>query len=232
MKRIDDKIKEIEKKDKTSRILYILFVVIIGGFMIYALAKEKEISKKDILISDQYKDLEKTNNALKVTNDSLIETKRSLNISMTPEEFWAETTKSNTVSSYFEYITFGADIERPEANIDKAITKIIEDGNKGWLWVGRTEDNIKFSESPDPPAANVVYRTADTTSFSLNSVPKVGDILNLKINSRRTFHSQTNRTGTPSGIWAMGLKGYVSKVETEHKSIIVEVYYQKDMSNQ
>ena len=231
MKRIDDKIKEIEKKDKTSRILYILFVVIIGGFMWYALQAENEIKEKDILISDQYKDLEKTNDALKVTNDSLIETKRSLNISMTPEEFWAETTKSNTVSSYFEYITYGADIARPKENIDKALNNIIENGNKGWLWAGRTEDDIKFSESPDPPAVNVIYKTKDTTQFSLNSVPKVGDILILKIDSRKTYYSK-DRTGASSGIWAMGLKAYVSRVEKEFKSVIIEVYYQKDMSNQ
>lgn len=231
MKRIDDKIKEIEKKDKTNRILFYGIIVLIIGFLFYASTTQKTIKSQGETIEKQLADLQASYNALKVTNDSLIETKRSLNISMTPEEFWDETTKSNTVSSYFEYITFGADIERPKINIENAINKIVENGNKGWLWIGRTEDNNKFSETPDPPAANVIYRTADTTQFSLNSVPKVGDILNLKIDSRKTYYNE-NRTGTSSGIWAMGLKGYVSKVEKEDKSIIVEVYYQKDLSNQ
>ena len=225
MKRIDDKIKEIEKKDKTSRIAYIIAVIAIGLFILYALAKEKEINEKDILISDQYKDLKKVNEALIITNENLIATKKSLLISMTPVEFWEETTKSNTVSSYFQYITYGSDIARP--NIDEAVKKILEKGNKGWLWVGRTEDDIKFLELPDPPAANIIFRTADTTQFSFKSVPKVGDILNLKIDSRNTYLYKNNRTGSPSGVWSMGLKAYVSKVEKEHNNVIVEVYYQK-----
>lgn len=229
MKRIDDKIKEIEKKDKTSRILYITFIIIIVGFLIYALGAEKTMKNQKAEIEKKNDSIGIVNDALIITNDSLIATKKSLQISMTPEEFWEETTKSNTVSSYFQYITYGADIARP--NIDKAVKKIIEKGNKGWLWVGRTEDDIKFLELPDPPATNIIYRTADTTQFSFKSVPKVGDILNLKIDSRKTYYN-TERTGTESGIWTMGLKAYVSKVEKEDTSVIVEVYYQKGLSNQ
>ena len=44
MKRIDDKIKEIEKKDKTNRILFGAFVVLIAAFMAYAISSEKKIS--------------------------------------------------------------------------------------------------------------------------------------------------------------------------------------------
>jgi len=58
MKRIDDKIKEIEKKDKTNRILFVAFVVLIAAFMVYAISSEKKISDLKIKQSDTYKELE------------------------------------------------------------------------------------------------------------------------------------------------------------------------------
>ena len=52
MKRIDDKIKEIEKKDKSSRILYIAFIGVILIAMGIILSQIKGINERDDIISD------------------------------------------------------------------------------------------------------------------------------------------------------------------------------------
>ena len=53
MKRIDNKIQEIEKKDKTNRRLYIGFVLLIALLMLSTLFFAKEISKREDTISAQ-----------------------------------------------------------------------------------------------------------------------------------------------------------------------------------
>ena len=43
MKRIDDKIKEIEKKDKTNRLLFYGIIILIIGFLYYISTTQKTI---------------------------------------------------------------------------------------------------------------------------------------------------------------------------------------------
>ena len=57
MKRIDEKIKEIEKKDKSSRILYITFIGIILIDMAIILSQIKGINERYVIISDNEKEL-------------------------------------------------------------------------------------------------------------------------------------------------------------------------------
>ena len=98
MKRIDEKIKEIEKKDKTSRILYIAFVVVIAGFMFYALQAEKKMKEQDITIAKQLENE-------KALTIQLKDTINLLKQSQTPLGFWNETKLDGTAKSYIDYIT-------------------------------------------------------------------------------------------------------------------------------
>ena len=53
MKRIDDKIKEIEKKDKTNRLLFYGIIVLIVGFIFYASTTQKTIDSQKGTIAEQ-----------------------------------------------------------------------------------------------------------------------------------------------------------------------------------
>ena len=81
MKRIDDKIKEIEKKDKTNRILFGAFVVLIAAFMAYAISSQKKISDLKIKQSDTYKELE----AEKVKKEETLKLNLSLKLKKTKQ---------------------------------------------------------------------------------------------------------------------------------------------------
>ncbi len=103
MKRIDDKIKEIEKKEKSNRIKYIGFILIIGAFIAYAFFSEQAKKKmgetikgQDLTISEQNKKLEKQNDSLKLVV-------KRLNVSQTPIGFWKQTTEAKNTVSYINY---------------------------------------------------------------------------------------------------------------------------------
>lgn len=232
MKRIDDKIKEIEKKDKTNRWLFYGFIVLIIGFLFYASTTQKKISEQKDTISDQEKELArqndsliKSNTALTITRDSLLLTKNNLKMSMTESEFWNETLKiykeTNKVSPFFDYITYGADIARKSENIEEAIKKISDEGSKGFVFVGH---QVNDSTMSNDKIIKVMYRS-DGSPFNFDSKPKIGDIVQLTINSRSLYSSATGATRNPkppkTGTWQIGLPAFVMDVIDQSGDVVV-----------
>ena len=97
MKRIDDKIKEIEKKDKINRRLYMGFILLISLFMISILIFANELSKREKIIEEQEVVQTKTYKKLDAAHEKL---KKRLR----PKEFWEYTEKENSVEGYISLI--------------------------------------------------------------------------------------------------------------------------------
>jgi hypothetical protein len=159
MKRIDDKIKEIEKKDKTNRLLYIGFVVLIAGFMGYVLITEKRnkrnistISKLEIEQTQTYKDLDSVHKiSEKLYND--------LKNSLRPEQYWDYVKNENSVEGYITYISNDWGIDK-DAYLPNAVENLKSsnpqaEGFKGWLWVGRKTNDGTYSSQD---IVEVIYR--------------------------------------------------------------------------
>lgn len=223
MKRIDEKIKEIEKKDRTNRILFYVIIAIIIAFLGYASTAEKTIKTQGETIEKQLADLQESYDAIVKTRDSLLDTRKNLQMSMTESEFWNETMKiyqeTGKVSPFFDYITYGADIARKSENIKEALKKISDEGSKGWLYAGKKENDDVMSTDN---YVKVIYRS-DGTDFNFNSKPKAGDIVQLTINSRNLYGSANAATqsGTTIGSWQIGLPAYVMKVVEQPGNVIV-----------
>lgn len=232
MKRIDDKIKEIEKKDKTNRWMFYGIIVLIVGFIYYASTTQKTINNQQVTISGQEKKLEKqrdslliSNTALTKTKDSLLSTRKNLQMSMTESEFWDETLKifkeTKKISPFFDYITYGADIVRKPENIQEAFKKIENEGNTGWVYIGHKVNEEKMKNDK---VVKVIYRK-DGTNFSFDSKPKVGDIVQLTINSRLIYSSAKRATQSPKpnniGSWQIGLPAYIMEVEDQEGDVVV-----------
>lgn len=232
MKRIDDKIKEIEKKDRMNRGLFYGIIVLIIGFLAYASTTQKKLDEQAEQILKQRDSLLISNTALTKTKDSLLNTRKSLQMSMTESEFWNETLKiyqeTGKVSPFFDYITYGADIARKSENIEEALNKIATEGSKGFVYIGHKIDDNKMS---DDKIVKVIYRS-DGTDFNFDSKPKPGDIIQLTINSRLLYSSATRATQNPkpsfSGSWQIGLPAYVVDVIDQPGEVVVlEIAYFK-----
>jgi hypothetical protein len=216
MKRIDDKIQEIEKKDKKNRILYISFVLLIGAFMTYVLYSENEKSKLDTTIASHEGTIlegisqrKKTDVELKATNDSL---KKSLR----PAEYWEFTKKENSVEGYISYITNEWGIDRT-AYLSKAIVNLQSKeviGFQGWLFVGSKKNNGSY-QSKDIVE---VIRPVDGRDNFKNSEIKIGDIVQLTAaRNRKTYRSETSKTPKSQG-WRNKTKGFVTAIWKDPKT--------------
>lgn len=219
MKRIDDKIKEIEKKDKTNRILYIAFVVLIGIFMATVFIYQGKMDAQQIKLSGTYKDLEKTKDSLKdvsielnVVNDSLAEALETLNNSLDPEEYWEKTLKDNLVESYISYITNEWGIKKTHLNEAIANIQTLV-GLNGWLYTGNIP-NSGIYESGD--VVEVVWRKEGTVNIK-NSEPQVGDIVKLITPIERLTYNRKDKIGKSNFAnkeagWRPGSKGYITEI--------------------
>lgn len=225
MKRIDEKIKEIEKKDKSNRWMFYGIIVLIVGFLGYASTTQKKLGEQAQQIEKQRDSLLISNTALTKTKDSLLNTRKSLQMSMTESEFWNETLKiyneTGKVSPFFDYITYGADIARKSENIEEALKKISNEGSKGFVYAGHKINDNKMSNDK---ITKVIYRS-DGTDFNFDSKPRVGDIVQLTINSRLLYSSATNATKSPKpayiGSWQIGLPAYVMEVIDQPGDVVV-----------
>ena len=232
MKRIDDKIKEIEKKDKTNRLLFYGIIVLIIGFLAYVSTTQKTIKTQGETIEKQLADLKESYDAIVKTRDSLLDTRKNLQMSMTETEFWNETLKiyqeTGKVSPFFDYVTYGADIARKSENIQTALEKIATEGSKGFVYVGHKLNDEKMSNDK---IVKVIYRS-NGEDFNFDSKPKSGDIVQLTINSRLLYSSATRATQKPkpshSGSWQIGLPAYVKNVIDQPGDVVVlEIAYFK-----
>ena len=207
MKRIDDKIKEIEKRDKTNRVLYITFVVLIAGIMAYVFITEKRnkiniatITKLELEGNQFYKDLElEKENSEKLYND--------LKKSLSPEQYWNNIKTENTVESYIGYITNDWGIDK-EKYLPQAIENLKSSdpvGFKGWLFVGSVNNDGSY-ESRD--IVEVIHREGADGDIS-NSQIQIGDVVKLKTTrNRRTYKNKRMRGPNTEG-WRNKTKAFV-----------------------
>lgn len=214
MKRIDDKIKEIEKKDKNSRVLYIIIVLLITGFMAYALSSEKKIKAQGDTIEGQSNTIAQQNDSLINVNKQLEETISKLKKSLTPQAYWDATVKAATTKSYIDYITHSGNIEilfRDEAIENIKTAK----GKSGWLFCGRVDGN-KFTES----IIDIIWRKGEENDYK-NAIPTEGDIVILKGRSRRLY-SNTSQSRLKAD-WAEKTKGVVVDKKLEGNALFLKI---------
>jgi hypothetical protein len=195
MKRIDEKIKEIEKKDKTSRWLYYIIIAGIIGFLYFASTTRKKMDIKDAQIdeltiknSETYKELESTYEALKN--------------SLEPEEYWKHIREENTVEGYIGFITNDWGIDKKEF-LPKAYNRLMDnnsdtkaDGYEGWLFVG-SKNNAGLYESgksDGEKVVKIVFRNGDN-EIAANSEPLVGDVVQLVSKRNRVTYSRKDKVG-------------------------------------
>jgi hypothetical protein len=230
MKRIDEKIKEIEKKDKKNRMLYIGFVVLIFAFMAYALSSEKKIKtqnetivSQDETIVSQIDTINMTKEQLNAINDSLVKIVMKLENSLTPEGYWADIEKIGTAKAYLNYVT-SDDKGVQIAYRSEALEKIVEkstDGTIGWLYCGK-----KSGEQLTDGISTIKWRK-DVAGVNPNAVPEVGDILQLK-NASRNFYSnynQARKAKNKSGSWPLESKAYVLDVKMQGSAVYIKIKF-------
>lgn len=226
MKRIDDKIKEIEKKDKNSRVLYIIIVLLIAGFMTYALSSEKKIKAQDDIINDQGLTITEQLDIIKKKNDSLVDVVNRLEKSQTPIGFWNETDEAKNTATYINYILHTGKPEAKEEykalalkNIEKADTK----GKTVWLFSGRTNGEKITSDR----IMEVIYRKDETPDGDV--LPVAGDLIENNTSNRITYRnfSGGNVTGqnSDSDAWKRGGKAQVLNVERAGDAVFIQIKF-------
>jgi hypothetical protein len=195
MKRIEDKIKEIEKKDKTSRWLYYIITAGIIGFLYYASTTREKLETKDAQIdeltiknSDTYKELENTYEALKN--------------SLEPKEYWDHIRDENTVEGYIGFITNDWGIDKSEF-LPKAYNRLMDknpstkaDGYEGWLFVGRKNNAGEYTSgnSEGEKVIKIVNRNGNDENIA-HAEPLVGDVVQLVSKRNRITYSRKDKVG-------------------------------------
>jgi len=225
MKRIDDKIKEIEKKDKTNRWLFYGIIVLIIGFLGYASTTQKTISDQKGTISKQEAKLAKQVEDLEKLNIKLNDTINLLRQSQTPAAFWNETTKIGITKSYLDYITHKGKPETQPEYIEMAINTIKKnstDGKKAWIYCGKMEaGKFKFADN----FAKIVWRANEDGDLS-NKKPEKEDILENILQNRYTYSNRncTNKNGG-SLAWNKGAKVFVTDIREDGSAIYVKLKF-------
>ncbi|OUR92409.1 hypothetical protein A9Q87_08020 [Flavobacteriales bacterium 34_180_T64] len=208
MKRIDDKIKEIEKRDKANRILYIGFVVLISIFMIFAFRTSKKIKSQGNTIDEQGQTIQAQLATEKILSQQLKDSIALLNKSLKPKQYWAQIENDKSVESYIDYITNEWGIDKPQENMIKAFETLHSDDlnveQVGWLYIGSINNAGEFRDS----------KNRTTIVLPKNQgirAPNKNDILKLTYRSEMNTYtkaSHKNRFRTGKG-WRPGTKAVV-----------------------
>lgn len=222
MKRIDEKIKEIEKKDKRNRILYIVIFLMIAAFMATVLVYESvvketkdQLSKAEVEKSQFYQDLLKE----KEISESRFD---SLEMSLRPEDYWAYISNQNSTEAYINYLTNIWGIKRDK--IDKAIDNLesLEGSEvlRGWIYIGK----IVGDEYTDK-RVSVVWRKGDPV-VDPGAIPQKGDIIqyNSAVN-RKTYYSKSLSGNSNGKGWRAKTKAYVLEVYQDGAELKARVQY-------
>ena len=200
MKRIDDKIKEIEKKDKTSRWLYYILIAGIIGFLAYASTNRKAMDIKDAQIDDLTIKNSETYKKLDSTYTELEDTYRALKNSLEPKEYWDHIRQENSVEGYIGFITNEWGIDKKEF-LPKAYNRLMDndsdtkaDGYEGWLFVGSKNNAgvYKSGNSDGEKVIKVIHRNENDENI-INSEPLVGDIVQLVKKRNRITYSRKDK---------------------------------------
>jgi hypothetical protein len=234
MKRIEDKIREIEKKDKTNRHLYIGVVSLIALLMLSVYYFGREISKHEGTIAKNMVTISEQEVEQHETYQKLLASHNSLKMSLRPNEYWNHIKKENTVEAYISYITNDWGIDKTEY-LPKAIDSLKSSssraiGFKGWLFVGsKSTSGIYASRN----IVEVVYRDGAPVESNLkNSEIKKGDIVKLTKTINRSIYKSKycldkNRCAKNSQGWRNKTKGFVTDVWKKPGSneFIIEIKY-------
>lgn len=222
MKRIDDKISEIKKKDKRNQWLYVVIVALLIVFMGVVLSYEnilgetkRELTKSEVEKSEYYKAL--LNEKVKVEQK-----KDSLEMSLRPEEYWEYIKIENSVEDYISYITNNWGIDKSKF-INKAYDNLLTEdpnlvGYDGWIWVGRKKwsDEIYNSQG----FIKIISRQNGEKVIE-DSEPKIGDIIQLKTaKNRNTYLKNTCKGRTNEYGW-----------RNKTKAIVVDIYHVPDKTD-
>lgn len=225
MKRIDDKIKEIEKKDKTNRWLFYGIIVLIIGFLYYASTTQKTIDDQKGTIAEQLETIKGQLETEKELSQQLEDSINELNRSLKPDEYWAHTESENSVESYISFVTNDWGIDKKEY-IPKAIENLQASnvqGFNGWIWVG-SKNNVGTYENRD--IIEIIYRQhyAGDKATLKDLEPQVGDIVRLKtaINRKTYTNKSLNGNGNTQG-WRNKTKAFVSEVYKDPNSINLNI---------
>ena len=239
MKRIDDKIKEIEKKDKTSRWLYYVIIAGVLGFLAYASTTRKAMDLKDAQIdeltiknSDTYKELENT----------YVELENSLK----PEEYWDFVENENTVEGYINFITNNWGIDKSKY-IDNAVANLkLKNGNKptgfdGWVFVGSKNNSgeYKSGNSSGKKTVEIIHRLNKETKTNMidsmpnliNTEPKIGDVVRLVGTRNRVTYSSKYKVGNRDYNNEQGFRNRTKAIVVDHhedssnSNFYVEILY-------
>lgn len=233
MKRIDDKIKEIEKKDKSSRILYIAFIGVILVAMGIILSQIKGINERDDIISDNEIELISKNKELEKQRDSISDAYEKLNNSLSPTAYWSYIEKQNNHESYISYLTNNWTIKKPDHLIDKGIKNINslngENHLKGWIHAGVTSGGVYNPQKENGKYLLKIVWRKDSDNFTKKTTPKPGDVVQLLASRNRRTYKTTKTTGllkrpNQEG-WRPGTKAYVTRVEKDGYETKIELRY-------
>ena len=190
MKRIDEKVKEIEKKDKKNRLLFIAFVSVLAVGMAYVYLSEKKIEKKDSTILVQETTITEQEIKLTDTYKKLEALYDTLKMSLSPAAYWKAVKKDNTVEGYIAYLTNDWGVDK-DAYLDKALTELKSNrvGSidfQGWLWVGYNYNAGYQSNN----IVEIVYRKGAEDQNLTSSKIQIGDIVRLTTESNRTTYKK------------------------------------------
>lgn len=224
MKRIDDKIKEIEKKDKTSRWLYYVIIVGILGFLFYVSTTRKAMDLKDAQIdeltiknSETYKELEKT-------YEELENTYTALKNSLEPQEYWDHIRSENSVEGYIGFITNEWGIDKTDY-LSKAYNRLMDDnsetkadGYEGWIFVGAKNNAGEYTSgnSEGEKVIRVIHRSENDENIA-DTEPRKGDVVQLVRKRNRITYSRKDKVGKRA---YRNEQGFRNKT----KAIVVETY--------
>jgi hypothetical protein len=219
MKRIDEKIKEIEQKDKTNRWVYYIIVALLAAFLIYASTTRKKINLQadqidelTIKATQTYKELAKSDSINKKLYDDLVN-------SLQPEEYWNYIKSENSNEAYIAYLTndWGIDKEKYIPTALENLKSTATVGFEGWLFVG-SKNNAGNYENKD--VIDIIYRpNFDGNASALKNLePKVGDIVKLKTTSNRKTYQYKSLSGTNEQGWRNKTKAFITEVYQDPNS--------------
>ena len=224
MKRIDDKIKEIEKKDKTNRILFIALVVVFAAGYVYL--TQQTISEQKGTISEQEGTIAEQLEKEKALTKQLADSIEVLNSSLKPDEYWKHIEEENSHEAYIGFITNDWGIDKEEF-IPEAINKLKSsspEGFEGWIWVGAKTNDGTYTSSE---VVEIIFREGEE-GYDPNSEPQVGDIVRLKTTSNRNTYSRRDASIANELGWRNKTKAFVADVykvpNTTNFNILIKYY--------
>jgi len=224
MKRIDDKIKEIEKKDKSNRIKYIGVIVLIGGFIAYGGFSEQAKKRLGATIDAQKGTIEQQLVQVRKDSATIQAQLTALEESLNPEKFWNHIKGEGSHEAYINYITDKLEIDKSKylpVAIETLTASDLE-GFKGWLYCGSKKNDGTYTSRK---VVEVFFRDGvEVTDNAIkNSEPKIGDIVKLIEKTNRRTYPRNNKSGTNEQGFRNKTRAFVSNVWKDPGSINFEI---------